>query len=250
MKNLVLLLMLVVFSSLSYSQKLNKIGKIEKIPEFPDHRIKKIDGIYKVLKDSFVFEGNTLYKTPKGFITTLETADNKKDFLKKYDSNGELIVTIFSNRIINLKFSSKGNFAAFNNQDNILYVNLNTYEIDTLPSSFVYSFIRDEFIYYNPDKNAIVRNGTNISIDEYPSQIISFKDKILVISKSKIYDLVNNSLILVHEFRGQFFDSMVIDNDFYFVDKVEKRKTESFTLYKTSDFQRILMIDKLDDLNR
>ena len=250
MKNIVLLLILLGFSSLSYSQKLNKIGKIEEIPEFPDHRIKKVDGIFKVLKDSFVFEGNTLYQTPKGFITTLETADNKKDFLKQYDSNGELVVTIFTDRIINLKLSSNGNFTAFNNQDNILHIDLNTYKIDTLPSSFVYSFIRDEFIYYNPEKNAIVRNGNYISIDEYPSQIISFKDKVLVISKSKIYDLVNNSLILIHEFKGQFFDSMIVDDDFYFVDKVEKRKTESFTLYKTSDFTRILMIDKLDDLNR
>lgn len=252
MKKTSLVFILLLFSSLGYSQKLNKLGKIEieEIPKSPDHRIQKIDNVYKVIKDSFVFEGNTFYQIPKGFVTTLETADNEKDFIKLFDSNGELVVTIFTNRVINLKLSSNGNLAAFNNQENILHVDLKTFKIDTLPSSFVYSFIKDEFVYYNPDKKAIIRNGTNISIDEYPNQILSFKDKILVLSKSKIYDLVNNSLIQVYEFKGQFFDSKVIDDNFYFVDKIEKRKTESFTLYKTSDLKRIIMIDKLDELNR
>ena len=237
----------------SFSQKLNKLGKIEivEIPQMPDYRIEKIGSNYRITKDSFVFEGNTYYEVPNGFLTSLEVVDSRKDYIKQYNPNGKLLATILSDRIINLKISVDGNQLAFFNSKNIIHIDLNTYKVDTLSGSFVYEFVQNnDLIYYDSYNKAIWFKGTKIPIEQYPNQFIEYKNKVYVITKANIYELIGNSLLTKYEFRGTFFDSKIINDDFYFVDKVEKRKTEGFTLYKTSDFNRIIMIDKLDELNR
>ena len=74
--------------------------------------------------------------------------------------------------------------------------------------------------------------------------------QIYVITKYNIFELIGSSLIEKFKFKGKFFDAKIVNQDFYFVDKIEKRKTEDLTLYKTSDFNRIIIVDKKDDLNR
>lgn len=253
MKNIIILICSLLISTSSFSQKLNKLGKIEieEIQTIPDYRVEKINGNYKVYTDSLVFDGNSYLKIPSGFITSLEIADSQKDYVKHYNSEGELIVTILSDRIINLKISDKGNKLAFNNSENIIHINLNNYKVDTLNGSFVYSFVGNEdLMYYNSDNKSIYYKGNQISINEYPNQIIDFKDRIYIVSKQRIYQLEGNSLLVKYEFEGKFFDAKVIDKEFYFVDMVEKRKSESFSLYKTSDFSRFMLVDRIDDLNR
>ncbi len=241
-----------VISLFAFSQHLNKLGKIDvdEIPTMSDFRVQKNDNIYKVYKDSFVFDGNGFYEIPNGFITSLETIDDEKDYIKHYNSNGKLIVTILSDRIINLKTSKAGNKLAFHNSNDIIRIDLNTYKVDTLQGSFIYSFVNDDFIYYSSDKDEINFRNLRINIEEYPSQFVDYKGKILVITKKNIYELTGNSLFHRYEFKGKFFDAKLIDEDFYFVDKIEKRKSEIYSLYKTSDFSKFILIDRLDDLNR
>ncbi|MCK5169275.1 MAG: hypothetical protein KAQ75_05280, partial [Bacteroidales bacterium] len=158
MKSLMFSLVLILISLSGISQKLNKIGKIkiDEIPKMPDHEIEKNNGIFKVLKDSFVFEGNTYYDIPNGFITSLEIVNNEKDYIKHYDSEGKLLASILSDRIVNLKISEEGNNLVFYNSENIIHINLNNYHIDTLKGSFVYSFVGNEdLIYYNSESKYI-----------------------------------------------------------------------------------------------
>ncbi len=253
MRNLMFSLLLILISLSGISQKLNKIGKIkiDEIPQMPDHEIEKINGIFKVIKDSFVFEGNTYYDIPNGFITSLEIVDKEKDYIKHYNSEGKLLASILSDRIINLKISEKGNNLVFYNSENIIHINLNNYHVDTLNGSFVYSFVgNEELIYYNSESKHINYKGNQISTEEYPNQFLDYKGKVLVITKQNIYELLGNSLFPKYEFRGKFFDAKIIDEEFYFVDKLEKRKMESFSLYKTSDFSKFILVDRIDELNR
>ena len=99
------------------AQQLNKLGKIDenRVPTLPEYRIEKVNSEYKVFKDSFVFDGNSFYDIPSGFITSLEVFDNNKDYIKHYNSDGKLLITIISDRIINLKTSEDGSKLAFNN---------------------------------------------------------------------------------------------------------------------------------------
>lgn len=237
----------------AFSQELNSLGKINvsEIPTMPDHKIEKIGEEYKIFTDSFTFEGNTYYKVPDGYITSLEVFDNDKDFIKQYDLNGKLLATILSDRIINLKVSKNGKKIAFYNEGNIIHINLNNYKLDTLTGSFVFEFLEDnELIYYDSENKAIWFKGTKIEIAEYPNQFVEFKNKIYIITKANIFELVGNSLFSKYSFKGKFFDSRIVDDVFYFVDKEEKRKKESFTMYKTSDFINFQIADKLSDLNR
>lgn len=253
MKSLIFILLLILISLSGISQKLNKIGKIkiDEIPQMPDHEIEKTNGIFKVIKDSFVFEGNTYYDIPNGFITSLEIVDKEKDYIKHYNSEGKLLASILSDRIINLKISEKGNNLVFYNSENIIHINLNNYHVDTLKGSFVYSFVgNEELIYYNSESKNINYKGNQIPAEEYPNQFLDYKGKILVVTKQNIYELIGNSLFPKYEFRGKFFDAKIIDGEFYFVDKAEKRKSESFSLYKTSDFSRFVLVDRIDELNR
>jgi len=252
MKQIILFLFIVLVSIPGVSQKLNKLGKIdlEELPQMPEYEVRKIDGTYKVFKDSFIFEGNSYYNIPEGFITSLEIFDDEKDYIKKYDSEGKLSATILSDRIINLKVSDNGRKLAFFNAQNIISVNLTNYNIDTLKGSFVYSFLENELIYFNSRTKNIHYKGNQIFIEEYPNQFLAYKNKILVLTKETIFELSGNSLIALHNLNGRFFDAKIVNDEFYFVDKVEKRKNESFTLYKTSDFSRIILVDRIDDLNR
>lgn len=241
-----------VFAYLSSnSQTLSSLGKIEDnaIPTMPEYTIQKIDGAYKILKDSFIFEGNTFYERPNGFITSLVIFNDEKDYIKQYNEYGNLLVTILSDRIINLKVSDQGNYLAFHNSESLIKINLKTYEIDTLQGSFVYSFIKEDLIYYNSEDESIHLGKDQIETNEYPSQFLSFKGKVLVITKQNIYALQGNSLIHKHQFKGRFFDAKLIQNEFYFVERLEKRRSQSFSLYKTSDFNKIILVDRLDGLN-
>lgn len=253
MKHLFLCLLVVFVSFSGFSQKLNKLGKIdlEELPKMPDHRIQKVNGEYKVVTDTFVFEGNTYYSLPEGFITCLEIVDDKKDYIKHYNSEGKLLVTILSDRIINLKISGDGHKLAFYNTENIILLNLQNYRIDTLSGSFIYSFTdAGDFIYYNSENKYIYYKGKRILSETYPNQFIEYMGGIFVVTKRVIYELDGLILFPKYVFKGKFFDAKVINDEFYFVDKTEKRKSEGFTLYKTSDFNKIIMVDRLDDLNR
>jgi len=165
MKSLIFGLFLILISLSGISQTLNKIGKIkiDEIPQMPDHEIEKTNGIFKVIKDSFVFEGNTYYDIPNGFITSLEIVDKEKDYIKHYDFGGKLLATILSDQIINLKISESGNRLVFFNSENIIHINLNNYQVDTLKGSFVYSFVGNEdLIYYNSESKHINYKGSQI----------------------------------------------------------------------------------------
>ncbi len=253
MKYIVLYFLVVLVSFSGFSQKLNRLGKIEinELPKMPDHWIEKVNGEYKVVTDSFVFDGNTYYSLPDGFITSLEVVDEKKDYIKHYNSEGKLLATILSDRIINLKISKNGNKLAFYNTENIILLNLQNYKIDTLIGSFIYAFTEaEDFIYYNSENKYIYYKGSRILSETYPNQFIRYKGKIYVITKNVIYELDGLNLFPKYVFKGRFFDAKIINDEFYIVDKIEKRKSEGFTLYKTSDFNKIVIVDKLDDLNR
>ena len=131
---LVLTILFITVSLFGFSQKLNSLGKIDldELPTMPDHKIEKVGAEYKIFTDSFAFEGNTYYKVPGGYITSLEVFDNNKDFIKQYDAKGKLLATILSDRIINLKVSVDGKKLAFYNDGNIIHINLNNYQLDTL----------------------------------------------------------------------------------------------------------------------
>jgi hypothetical protein len=252
MKQLVLSLLVVLISFSGFSQKLNKLGKIviDELPKMPDHRIEKMNGQFKVVTDSFVFDGNTYNSLPNGFLTCLEVVDDKKDYIKHYNSEGKLLVTILSDRIINLKISKNGNMLAFYNTKNIILLNLQNYKIDTLSGSFIYSFTdAEDFIYYNSENKYIYYKGNRILSEAYPNQFIEYKGEVYVVTKQVIYELNGMNLFPEYVLRGKLFDAKIINDEFYFVDKIEKRKSEAFTLYKTSDFKKIIIIDKLDDLN-
>ena len=245
MKNFVILICLFCLSIEAFSQNLNKLGKIkiDDIPIIPDYRIEKGNGNYKIHTDSLIFEGNSYYKIPNGFITSLEIADTQKDYIKHYNSEGKLIVTILSDQIVNLKISEKGNKLAFYNSKSIIQVNLNNYKLDTLKGSVVFSFVGNEdLIYYNSITKSINYNGFQILINNYPNQIIEFNGVVLILTKQNIFKLEGNSLVSKYEFKGKFFDAKIIDKEFFFVDKVEKRKSESFSLYKTSDFSSFIIL--------
>jgi hypothetical protein len=252
MKQITLFIFLVLFSLTGISQKLNKLGKIdlEELPTAPEFQVRKIDGVYKVFKDSFIFVGNSYYSIPEGFITSLESVDDEKDYIKHYNTDGKLLATILSDRIINLKLSENGMQLVFYNTENIIDINLSNYEIDTLSGSFVYTFLGNDLIYYDSKNKEIIYKGFKILIEDYPNQFLVYNDDILVFTKKLIYKLSGGNLIVLHSLKGNFFDAKIVNNEFYFVDKVEKRKSESFTLYKTSDFNKFMIIDKLDDLNQ
>lgn len=236
----------------AYSQHLNKLGKIEidEIPQMPDHRIEKINNEYKIFTDSYTFDGNTYFKTPAGYITSLILIDDNKDYIKQYNAEGKLLATILSNKIFNLKISEDGNQLAFFNSEKLIHIDLTTYQADTLPGSFVYEFVKgNKLIHFDSENNVIWFVGNQIEIEHHPIQFMEYKQKIFIITKQHIYELVGNSLFSKYEFEGMFFDAKIIDDVFYFVDKEEKRKDDSYTLYKTLDFQRIVLFDRIDELN-
>ena len=250
---LIIPVLILSFATVTLSQKLNKLGKIVKdeLPQIPDFRIDRKDGVYKISTEKLEFEGNSFYRTPQGFITSLEVYDNQKDFVKQYDTSGKLLITILSDRIINLKVSDDGSKVVYNNSDKIILVNLLTYSVDTLPGSFVYAFVgKNDLIYYNTNDKTINIKGNKTKIEEFPIQIIDYKGRIIVITKQNLFELTGNYLLKKYEFKGQFFDAKIIDDVFYVVDKIEHRKSEIFNLYKTTDLNTFILVDKLDELNR
>lgn len=249
----ILILISLFFFTLTNAQKINRLGKIEteELPKAANHQVKKIDDTYKVFADSLIFDGNSYFKTPNGYITSLEVVDKEKDYVKQYDANGKLLVTIFSDRIINLKVANNGNKIAYYDTENIILIDLINYTSDTLNGSFAYSFLNDNsFIYYNSEDKSIQYKGLSVDVESYPSQFLEFKNNLLVLCKGFIYKLSGNSLIVLYELKGDFFDAKIIDEEFYFVDKVEERKSEDYTMYKTSDFTKFIIVDILNEYSR
>ncbi|MGM0408849.1 MAG: hypothetical protein ACQERU_12765, partial [Bacteroidota bacterium] len=238
-----------MFTFDGFSQHLNKIGKIEvdDISSLKPYYLENKNNTYKIYYDSLVFDGNTWYDIENGFLTTLELADNKKDKIFRYDNKGQLKATILSDRIINLKISKQGNFIAWYNSENIILINLNSFAVDTLQGSFVYSFVGNEkFIYYNSNDKNIHYENRQIPVDDFPVQFVEFDHKILVCTKNHIYELKQNNLVSRHEFNGTFFDLRIVNDELFFVERREKRKDIEYRLYKTKDFNQIYLVDKSD----
>lgn len=249
MKNLILFLFVIISFS-TYSQKLNRLGKIvlDEIPQAPEFwRIKNGTSYNIIYKDTLTFEGNEFYKLPNAFVANDETADEKPDKINYYGSNGKLVVSIITPRIINFKTSVNGSFAAFYNRENILLVDLNTFHIDTLFGSHSFAFTNDEkLIYYDAQEKIIVYENQVYSCEEFPKMFIDYNSNILVFTSSRILKFSGTDFITLKEFEGEFYDARIIDNILYFVDKKQKRKDPVFTLYKTSDLINFEIIEKSD----
>ncbi|MGE0089358.1 MAG: hypothetical protein AB7S50_07775 [Bacteroidales bacterium] len=244
-------LLVLLFIGLSTSaQKLNKYGKIvlDEIPKAPDfYRIKNDDNNKILYKDSLTFEGNEFYKLPNAFIANDETADNKPDKINYYNSEGKLVFSILTPRIINFKTSINGNYAAFYNQSAILLVNLNTIYIDTLFGSHSFAFTnKEEFIYFDSEERLIAYKDQIYSCEEFPSMFLDFNSNILVFTSSKMMQLSGYDFINVREFEGVFHDARIIDDTLYLVEKLVKRKNVIYTLYKTKDLLNFEIIEKSD----
>jgi hypothetical protein len=245
-KTVFIVLCFVLFSINSYTQHLNNIGKIE-VEVIPSPKPYRIDyEAYKIYTDSLTFEGNTWHAIEKGFLTSLELANNEKDKIFYYDQHGQLKATILSDRVINLKVSKKGNSIAWYDSEHIIKVNLTTFAVDTLQGSFVYAFVKqDKFIYYDPEQKEIYFDKQKISLADSPVQFVEFDSEILVCTKKYLYELNHHQeLIAVYSFEGVFFDLRIIDDELFFVEKIEKRKETVFNLYKTSDLKQFYLADK------
>jgi len=237
-----------VFLSInSYAQHLNKIGKIEVevISSLKPYRIDYEE--QKIYTDSLTFEGNTWYAIETGFLTSLELANNEKDKIFCYDQHGQWKATILSNRVINLKVSKKGNSIAWYDSEHIIKLNLNTFAVDTLQGSFVYTFVKqDKFIYYDPGQKEIYFDKQKISLADSPLQFVEFDSKIIVCTKKNLYELNHQELNAFYSFEGVFFDLRIIDDQLFFVEKIEKRRKTIFRLYRTSDLKQFYLADKME----
>lgn len=247
---LIYLLFCLFIGLTGYAQKLNKLGKIviDELPKAPDYWVIKNGYNYRmVYKDSIVLEGNVFYKLPNAIIASEETADNRPDKINYYDTTGKLIVSIISPRIINFKLSPKGNFAAFYDQRNIIQVNLNNFNIDTLFGSYSYEFTKDEkLIYFDSQERVIVYDNQVYSFEDFPIMFLDFNSTILVFTPEKIQKLTNSGFVSVREFLGTFYDAMIIDHILYFVDKSVKRNNTTYRLYKTTDLVNYAIVEISD----
>ncbi len=249
MRHIFLLILLSVVLNGS-AQKLNKYGKIvlDEIPKAPDYYRIKSDDANKILyKDSLTFDGNEFYKLPNAFIANDEIADNKPDKINYYNSEGKLVFSILTPRIINFKTSINGNYAAFYNQSSILLVNLNTIQIDTLYGSHSFAFTdNEELIYFDLEERLIAYKDQVYSCEEFPSMFLDFNSNILVFTSSKMMQLSGYDFITVRDFEGTFHDARIIDEELYIVEKMIKRKNVIYTLYKTKDLLNFEIIEKSD----
>ena len=243
-RNVLIVLCLMFLSVTGYAQHLNSIGKIE-VETIPTLKPYRIDyDAQKIYYDSLVLKGNTWYKVNNGFLTSLEMANNEKDKIFCYNNQGELKATILSDRVINLKVSKNENKIAWYDSEKIFKVNLNTFAVDTLTGSFVYSFIdNNKFIYYNPAQKVICFNGDTIASEKFPIQFLEFNNKLLVCSEISIYELKHQQLIPLYTFNGIFFDLKIMNDELFFVEKREKRKEIEFRLFKTNDFNQVQLVD-------
>jgi len=250
MRFILITIVISVFSLFVQAQKLSKLGKIalDELPKAPEFSRIKNGYDYRInYKDSLYFQGNELYKLPNAFIANEETADDRPDKINYYNSDGKLVVSIITPRIINFKVSRHGNLAAFYNQQNILLINLNNFKIDTLYGSHSFAFTNEEkLIYYDSKENIIVYNDQVYACDEFPSMFLDFNSEILAITSSRMLRLSGYDFITVRNFDGVFFDARIIDNILYVVEKSVKRKNIFYTLFKTSDLEKFEILEKSD----
>lgn len=233
-----------------YAQKMNKLGKIviDELPKAPDYWVIKNGYNYKmVYKDSIYLEGNVYYKLPNAIIASEETADDRPDKINYYDTTGRLIVSVISPRIINLKISEKGNYAAFYNQKNIIKINLTNFSLDTLFGSYSYAFTNDEkLVYYDSEERVVVYENHVYSFEDFPIMFLDYNSTILVFTSEKILKLTDSGFVPVREFHGSFYDAMIINQILYFVDKSVKRNNITYRLYKTIDLVNYSIVEISD----
>ena len=251
MRKVIVLLIALAIAFPGNSQRLSKMGKIvvDELPTVKNYRTERINDVYKIFKDTFVFEGNSFIELPQGYLTFRLIFDDEKDFIKFYNASGELLKTIYTERIINLKVSDNKKHVVFYNEGYIYLINLESYKIDTIKSSYIYAFVEgSKLIYYEKESKTVNYQGNIYPINEFPSQLIHYKGMVLAISKNNVYKLTTAGFESIYAFNGRFFDAKIVDKEFYFVDKTEKRKNESFWLYRTSDFLHFLLVARMNKI--
>lgn len=229
MKYLLTIALLFIFTLYSIAQTLNSYGHIEQ--EKLNYTILE-SAPNQLIFEGNILQGNNLYTTPLHYITLENTCGNTPPVLRIYDKAAMLLFAEEYTQVINLQSNSTGSHLYFLDRGRWQVLNTTTYQSITIDSHYPIVVDKDGIpIYYKNRKIHYSEQQYAITIPPKSIQIDNQGD-VYVFARNNYWIIDENNANQHNYQSGYFFESTIINNQLYWVEKEKEHSHFIFTLYQ------------------
>ena len=221
MKKTLLVFLVLCNTILSAKVILNEYGHIEKFVLQSSAKYYIEDGEYYIIIDENTLIGNSLFEIENGYLTLITIEENVPTWLRIYDKNGNLEFKKIFKKVINLKTSENSKHTAFFDGEHLLILDNVTFQIKQFENSLIFDIDNYGDPIFADKIGKIHYQDRTYDLTEFPQKIIFFQDEPLIFTSKKAYS-IGVGLTKRFNFSGNFFDAEVINNEIYFVEKINK----------------------------
>jgi len=218
-----------------FGVSLNQYGHIDVVNKGIDTDFYYRNDMYLIDTEGHTFEGTSLYRTDRGYVTVLTLEDNVPVTLRIYTTHGTIISEKIYRKIINLKFSDNKRFAIFYDGNEILVLDTHDASVQTFPGSTIFAVSNEgNPIYYNESQGTICFLSSAFLIKEIPQEILFWNHQPVVATAHKVYSYKNSVLQEIFSSDNVIFETKVIDRECYIVDRASEEGLFIFELFELS----------------
>jgi hypothetical protein len=235
-------------SGTSFAQHLNASGHFNCIGS--DENLAKRSASAKnneVRVENIILQGNSVFKTPHGFVTLSGDDENSSSTVRIYTIHGKEIFSKSFLQTINFKFSPDKNFCAFHDSRQICLINLSNQKVTTFQGSNVFAVNDSGQLAWFDDKNSTINfKESNVKINEVVYDVLFFNAQPLFITKKNILMQKNNSAepaFTIEE--GRFFYASVFGDKLYVSIKKEQPEEFIFNSLNTTDLLTFTPVEEV-----
>jgi len=239
-KYILISILFILTLSLSAKITLNEFGHITSSHIGSNAHFYYDKGEYFVEVDGKTLIGNSLLEVQNGYLTLTGEHENLPTWLRIYNRDGELLFYNELEKAINIKLSTKKNFAAYFDGHNLQVLDIEGKKIKTYQKSI-------QFTVDNLGNPLFVDQQNNLHYKKiiYPIseniRAVLFKNELAhIITKHSVF-IIDSRLEKIKTFNDVIFEAKVIDRKLYFALK----KDSSFSLCEFTD-KRIESLESIE----
>lgn len=230
---------------LSESQQINNCGHFTNSPVKSD-----FSDFQKLVKSELAiidqFSGEKLFaKTVDKLITITTVEQNIPSILRLYTLSGTLLFEKQFSQIINPELTANNNYISFFCRGRVNLLNLKSLLIKSCKSSIIYCIdSAGNPVCFDDSTSKITYKDKTLVLNEIPSKILHFKDKILIFSRNNLYVLAEKEIQKILVFDGAFFEAQIQMDTLNYVTKKKLENAFQFRLYKSANLQNFIQTEE------
>ena len=239
----VLFLNLLFLITFSYSIEINSSGHIKR--EKLSYRTYTKDGEFYISYQGRTYIGTSLHPVTNGYVTLTTIEENIPTTIRIYRGE-ELILKESFPKVINISFSTNGDFFAFCTGNEIISYNILAGKRKTNEQAYFFSISNEGDIAYNIDQNTIKFKNVSTNLSSSVKKIDMLNNQPIIFCENEIYLINNGEVLSIQKLENSYFDHLIHNRNVYVVEKKKTKDQIQFSLYQVKEKKRLIETKKID----